>query len=232
MKKLMMAMAALGLMTGTAQAAGGSWTGCSLGVAGGVSIDKSVNSLTAPGIAVTVDGLGADGHVLALGAGCDYQLDRIVVGLFGDYDFGKTEFLTTAAFGPVTANISAAIRDNWTIGARAGFLATPDTLMYGLVGWTNARTDDIALTTNAGFNLALTPGKLDGMTLGGGIETRLSKSVSTKIEYRYTQFDKVDMPVFAGLNLGQENDMHTVRVGLNWRFNLFDRDVDYTPPLK
>ena len=228
MKKMMVAAAALALMTGAAEAAG-SWTGCSVGVAGGVSVNHSKNDLTAPGLAVVIDGLSADGHVLAIGAGCDYQLDRIVVGLFGDYDFGKTEFQTTATLGGLNAGITAAVRDSWTIGGRAGFLTTPDTLLYGLVGWTNARTDDIALTTNAGFNLALDPGKLDGMTVGGGIETRLSKNISAKLEYRYTQFDRVEIPVIAGLALGQENDMHTVRVGLNYRFDLFDRGSDYTP---
>jgi opacity protein-like surface antigen len=75
---------------------------------------------------------------------------------------------------------------------RAGWLATPTTLVYGLGGWTYGRFELDS------YNLGLL--KVDdygaqGFTVGGGVEKKLSRSWSLRAEYRYTNFG--DKRIFA-----------------------------------
>ncbi len=89
-----------------------------------------------------------------------------------------------------------------TIGGTLGFKINPDTLIYGLAGWTYLKLDtDLQFSSRAYHghkgmkepveihNVGLSmPDELDGLTLGAGFQTRLSDTMSFKIEYRYTDF--------------------------------------------
>ncbi len=68
---------------------------------------------------------------------------------------------------------------------RAGWLATPTTLVYGLGGWNYGHFELDS------YELGL--GKIDdygaqGFTVGGGIERKLSRNWSMRAEYRYISF--------------------------------------------
>lgn len=67
------------------------------------------------------------------------------------------------------------------LAARAGVLATPETLVYGRGGWVNSRFTVDDGTNSRGRNR-------DGWTLGGGVEQMLGSNVSAKVEYRYSRF--------------------------------------------
>lgn len=112
-----------------------------------------------------------------------------------------------------TITTEANIEHDWsfTAGGRLGFLATPSTLLYGLAAYTKVHLDDP--TINVSFRDPLgfiddlippavtggvnTPGslavrlddELDGFTVGGGVETKISNPLSLKFEYRYTSLD-------------------------------------------
>jgi outer membrane immunogenic protein len=59
----------------------------------------------------------------------------------------------------------------------------------------------------------------DGYTVGGGLEYMFSPSWSGKVEYQYYDFGRVN--TFAPLAFGSfRNEEHTIKVGLNYRFNL------------
>ncbi len=86
-----------------------------------------------------------------------------------------------------------------TIGGTLGFKLNPDTLIYGLVGYTYLKlNNDLNFSTgyshhgdnkeihNVGLNM---PDDLEGVTLGAGFQTRISNTMSFKIEYRYTDLD-------------------------------------------
>jgi len=73
------AVLALAMSVSVATATG--WTGCHVGVMGGVA---AMNVELGLGPA-SIDGLGGDGWRGGVGGGCDVQLDRLVVGAFGDY---------------------------------------------------------------------------------------------------------------------------------------------------
>jgi len=80
---------------------------------------------------------------------------------------------------------------DWMVSVigRAGWLATPTTLLYGLGGWSYGHFDvedvpwDFGLGSLQDFNA-------NGPTVGGGIEQKLSPKWSLRAEYRYTNFGK------------------------------------------
>ena len=63
-------------------------------------------------------------------------------------------------------------------------------------------------------------GGRDGYTVGGGLEYMFTQNWSGKVEYQYYDFGNVT-PIFNNLAVaGFKNDEHTVKAGLNYRFNL------------
>lgn len=71
----------------------------------------------------------------------------------------------------------------WSAGGRAGFLATPNILLYGLVGYTHAeatlKSDYLTESKDLSF---------DGVTFGGGVDFRVGGNWFLKLEYRYALY--------------------------------------------
>jgi opacity protein-like surface antigen len=76
--------------------------------------------------------------------------------------------------------------------ARAGWLADPTTMIYGLAGWTGAQFNYENLTDNPFFE-PKDQFWANGLTVGGGLEKKLSPNWSTRFEYRYTHFFASDV---------------------------------------
>ncbi|MET0707210.1 MAG: outer membrane protein [Tardiphaga sp.] len=63
-------------------------------------------------------------------------------------------------------------------------------------------------------------GSKDGYTVGGGLEYLFTQNWSGKVEYQYYDFGKTSFSApLAGFG-STRNDEHTVKAGLNYRFNL------------
>ncbi len=62
----------------------------------------------------------------------------------------------------------------------------------------------------------------DGYTIGGGLEYMFAQNWSGKVEYQYFDFGRRDLSVGAPLVAvpSWREEQHTVKVGLNYRFNL------------
>ena len=159
------------------------------------------------------DGLGGEGVTFRLGGGDDFQLgDRFVAGVFGDYNFGDTSAEASglgavSLFGAPPIGLGVGLKvdtgDSWVVGGRAGFLLNPDTLFYGVLGYTEM---DMKLTlAGAGglipygppdFSVIGPEGQVSksytapGVVMGAGMETRITENISIKGEYRYTKFDQ------------------------------------------
>jgi outer membrane immunogenic protein len=65
------------------------------------------------------------------------------------------------------------------VAARLGYTLNKHVLAYGRVGYTNLERPVVR---------GATP-KLDGVTVGGGLEAHLTGPVFVKAEYRYTDFE-------------------------------------------
>lgn len=65
------------------------------------------------------------------------------------------------------------------VAARLGYALNDNVLAYTRVGYTNLERPAVRGVTT----------KLDGVTVGGGLEVKLVGSTFVKAEYRYTDFD-------------------------------------------
>lgn len=184
-----------------------------------------------------------------VGGGFDFQLSqRFVVGLYGDYTFSQKK--TAFIYGSVEngddydsySDVDAywTLGDNWFVGGRAGILANPETLIYGLAGYTRAKVE-AGLDTYAFEDAGLVGENyfegqrsqwLDGFTVGVGSETMLTERISLKLEYRYTRLGSVEMdrgdlaedPFYNNLydldDAGSRwnPDLHALRAMVSYRF--------------
>lgn len=136
--------------------------------------------------------------------------DKYVVSIFADaekYYGGEDSFSKTydyhhgrKYFG-LDGNID--LDYSGTVGITAGLLVRPDTLLYGLIGYTYLKLDsDITFSqgeykyTHGGYVPVEKnsvnfdgPDELHGLTLGAGIQKKLSEAMSIKLEYRYTDLE-------------------------------------------
>jgi outer membrane immunogenic protein len=142
---------------------------------------------------------GGKGWLGRVGLGFDYQFNpRIVAGVFGDFDFSSIE---GTIIDPATA-LAGQIKQtqSWAVGARAGWLFSPNVLGYWTAGYTNARFSSAAMH-DGGLGLIAPPGaftgdstpsfRAGGWFLGGGTEVALSGfggGLFWRTEYRYAYY--------------------------------------------
>jgi outer membrane immunogenic protein len=142
--------------------------------------------------------------------GFDVRLANVVLGLTADATWSDLKKAWDAG-GAVDAEWQ------WFVGARAGFLATPETLVYALGGLT---------VLEGGFRFeafeATRLGDIKGLTVGGGAEHIFAPGWAAKLEYRWVSLGSDNAPagVLDGLADGTDVDTgaHQVRLGIVHRF--------------
>jgi outer membrane immunogenic protein len=138
--------------------------------------------------------------------GYDYQFSpNWVLGLEAQYSFMANNNNNGAVF--------FGNRNLGSVTGRLGYTWGPAMLYAkGGYGWADTRQ-------SFGFGQV---GR-DGYTVGAGLEYMFTPSWSGKVEYQYYDFGRTN---FAGVINGVpvvanfRNDEHTIKVGLNYRFNL------------
>ena len=203
------------LSSARAHAAG--WTGCHFGAHAGVAVANDKATLAFGGTSVQVDGFGAQGGQVGVGFGCDVTLDKFVFGAFGDATWADTETKISLTAPGGSAAITQSFKDSYALGGRAGILLTPAILAYGTGGRSWANTSDIVLTAPGGGGM-IGLSRFEGWFVGGGLETHITPSLSIKTEYRWNRYDGQTVSL-GGPSLTLEPDVHSVWVGLNWRFD-------------
>lgn len=209
-----------------ARADSSKWTGCYVGAGGAYSMAAVDTSAAYKGATqLDVNGLSLQGVGLYGKVGCDVELvPHIVIGAFGTYDwYSNADFSVSVPAGDV---VKASLDKGWTIGGRAGYLVTRETLVYALAGYTQAEMSDIT-SPLGGFKPISTP-TLKGYVLGGGVDIALQKGWFLQAEYTFAQYDKVNIPLSTNWSLGLEPDVQTVRAGLAYKF---DWSGEYLPAL-
>jgi opacity protein-like surface antigen len=101
---------------------------------------------------------------------------------------------------------------------KAGWLASPTTLIYGLGGWTFSKVDQ---SFEKSFNLEDVRTTLSGPTFGGGFEYRLTESWHANLEFRYTKLETFKNVSFSSEARASQStvlggDFETVRLGLSY----------------
>jgi outer membrane immunogenic protein len=124
--------------------------------------------------------------------GIDAELDQMfVVGAFADFDWSNIDTEGTFHSDSTTVHVNAFdFKSAWTVGGRAGVLITPSTLAYGLLGYSWFDFDNLRVSAvdsgggGGGFSAMLNEPIRNGITVGGGIEQKITSDFSLKAEYR------------------------------------------------
>lgn len=188
-------------------------------VAGVVGYDKNKAGSSVDDPALEDEGQSADGIVYGAGIGYDMDLGTMVVGAEAEL----TDSEADSELGNPTTNFGLGRVDTGRdiyVGARAGFKATPNTLLYAKAGYTNARYNFIGTdgTTDYEENL-----DTDGWRIGAGVEQKIGSNAFAKLEYRYSNYSKGEID-FEAENIADsdrfdiDTDRHQVVAGLGWRF--------------
>jgi outer membrane immunogenic protein len=195
MKKIVLALAALGALTTAAAAADlgakpyvkapppapppYSWTGFYIFGGGGGGLwaaDQNV-VVTATGLPLTQDQRhGGSGWFGTVGAGYDWQFNtNWVFGIFGDGQFGSIRgTIVDPIFPPIQGTLK--LQDSWAAGVRLGWLVAPNVLSYVNAGYSGAHFSGTTLVDSfAGvpFGLHTDSFNRNGWFVGGGYESNL-----------------------------------------------------------
>jgi outer membrane immunogenic protein len=232
MKKFLLATVALAVLGATAPALGAdlgarpyynkapayaaplyNWTGFYIGghVGGAFSGSNNFNGVVLSDTSARLMG--------GLQAGADYQFaPNWVVGAEGQYSWlGSNSFNATFPNAMIFNNDQRAIA---SITARVGYTWGPG-LAYVKGGY--AYSDNRDTLTFAGVPVAFTLDKnhQDGYTVGAGVEYMFAQNWSAKAEYQYYNFGDTRFvtPVVLAPFGTFHNDEHTLKLGVNYRFN-------------
>lgn len=250
MKKLVVALTAVAAFTAPALAAdmapryakaapapvayAPSWTGCYIaGGGGGAYTNNDHNEYTtATGAAASPNTTtGARGWFGTVGAGCDYQFNNFVVGVFGDYDFMDTKGdISYDGQRQPMATGSQKQDWQWAVGGRIGYVVLPQLMTYFSAGYTQThlKSTDLFLFTAAVPTYNLPGATKGGWFIGAGDEYALSflPGLFWKTEYRYSEFDRANVSVNftpgaipSGFSMTEKLRSHSVRSELVYRFN-------------
>ncbi len=181
-----------------------------------------------------------DGALGGAQIGYNYQYSNFVFGAVADISAGNVES-ETASIGDI-GEFSVSSKVDWfgTVRGRVG-VASDRVLFYGTGGFAYGRVKTSYDYSFDGDDYSGSSSETKGgWTLGGGIEYALTKNVTLSTEYLYVDLGKSDV-IDGSQQIGYEdhyngggtwtgytddfldslsvkNQLHTVRVGLNYKF--------------
>jgi outer membrane immunogenic protein len=200
-----------------------SWAGFYLGIHGGYgwgheSVQEDLSPLSNP---------SPKGGVFGGQIGYNWQFGTFVAGLEVDSswaDLKDSQSVTASAVG-VTETLSLSSKVDYLGSARvrAGFLATPDWLIYGTggVGWAH---DSMTITdTLSAGGVSVTASESAskshvGWAAGGGVEYKLLPNVLLRAEYLHYGFGSETYNFSLGDTLNSKLSVDVVRGGLSYKF--------------
>jgi outer membrane immunogenic protein len=209
-----------------------SWTGCYVG--GNIGYGWSPTKWTDNGVEFTSH--NADGVVGGGQVGCDYQSGPWVFGIQGMFDAADMKGRGVNRFLDPTGRVIDESKFSWlaTLTGRLGYTVQPATLLYvkGGAAWARANFKECCEPTVVVFDGLgpLADGIADktrsGWMVGAGLEHMFSPNWSAFIEYDYIGLGRETVR-FSPINGAPgpftyqiDQNIHTVLVGLNYRFGL------------
>jgi outer membrane immunogenic protein len=200
------------------------WTGCYIGVEGGGAWGRTRHD-TAAGS--PTNNFNVRGGLVGGTVGCNYEPagGPWVVGLEGDFSWvGKRGSVHEVnGFNPLAA---AGVKEHWlgTGRARAGFLLSPQVLIYGTGGFAVANVEAFVDDTALGSSVFSETKTRWGWTAGGGVEWAFANNWSVKAEYLFvglqntSYFTPTPNPIVTSRTGVPLND-NIVRAGVNYKFD-------------
>ncbi|TXC72411.1 porin family protein [Sphingomonas ginsenosidivorax] len=163
----------------------------------------------------------------------DQKIDGLLYGGGIGYDIATSSNVVLGAEAELTGSTAKSDRNDYTsdfgfgrvkqgrdiyVGARAGYVVAPTTMLYVKGGYTNAKLNVLAgstsQTTDTRFNL-------DGWRLGAGAEHAMGPNSYAKLEYRYSNYERSNIDYATGGTSGRfdvDTDRHQVVASYGFRF--------------
>ena len=194
------------------------WTGFYAGVHAGYS-SGHINSVLVDDNA-PAEALGTSnwrGSVVGAQVGYNYQIDKIVVGLEGDWSWTEGN-RTISNTEPDTAN--ARLSELASIRGRLGFLLNPNSLLYATGGWGRLQANYSITDLDVGSSaFRVSDG---GAVYGAGIEYMFDPKWTVRVEYLHYIANKLraDTTSIPGATVNSTlHDVDVVRAGLSYKFD-------------
>jgi outer membrane immunogenic protein len=112
--------------------------------------------------------------------------EKMVLGFEGNLDFSTAKEKFKQTVGGVNYTAEGKIGRELGIAARAGYLATPATLLYVKGGYENIRAKVTTSGNIPGFaSLNSLKGNIDALVVGGGVEQALNEKTTFRLGYDY-----------------------------------------------
>lgn len=160
-----------------------------------------------------------DGFGYGVQLGYDFDAGPVVIGVEGEYSdsTANVEFADGDFEGFGLGNVEAG-RDLY-VGARLGFKASPDAMLYVKGGYTNAKYDVRSSDGTTQFSQDI---DTDGYRLGAGAEYALGTNAFVKLEYRYSNYSDAEIDFDGDLADSErfdiDTDRHQIMAGVGFRF--------------
>jgi outer membrane immunogenic protein len=237
-----LALAAIALVAPQPASATEPWNGAYLGVNlgwGSASLNGDLKVFNPGGIQYAHGFLSYDvspsGPFGGIQAGFNVRSGGLFAGIEADLQASDLSSTSRTAFAPpvisaFTYTASASVDWFATVRGRVGF-ATNDTLVYLTGGFAVAEVDYNAtylITGNNAFAKLKSNETQKGYVLGAGIEQSFGPNWSMKLEYLYINLGEQTVegalffangtPSNETVRSSFDTDVHTVRLGLNYRF--------------
>lgn len=183
------------------------WSGFYAGLNAGYAFGGEDAVGLLPGFG-NVGDLNLNGVYGGVGAGLNYQMDQIVLGIEGDIQLGDISDSDSALFA-----MSDDANYFGTLRARAG-IAFDSALIYATGGLAFSSFDYEVV--GPGVNIDNSFSKV-GYVFGGGLEYAFDEAWSFKAEYLYASFGSKNLSS-GGQTTKATPDFHTIRIGVNYHF--------------
>lgn len=192
-------------------------------------------TFTGPRVEATLgyDHTGAGSSVSNNNGRDDQKIDGLLYGGGIGYDIATSSNVVLGAEAELTGSTAKSDRNDYTsdfgfgrvkqgrdiyVGARAGYIVAPTTMLYVKGGYTNAKLNVLAgstsQTTDTNFNL-------DGWRVGAGAEHAMGPNSYAKLEYRYSKYERSNIDYATGGTSGRfdvDTDRHQVVASYGFRF--------------
>lgn len=209
------------------------WTGLRIGAGGGYGHINHELSFDIGGTELaSLSGFTGEGGLLTAEIGYDYQFsDDFVAGIQFDYTRAWVETVAELDLnvdGFTGYRLQAT--NNYTVAGRVGYLANPDTLVYGLIGWTWTDFEqDLQFLGGNILTGIVNDFDANGLTVGAGIETILAENFTGKLEYRYTNYETLNVFPFGDDDddnfdavLNNDPSLQSIRAVVSYKLPIFN----------
>ena len=192
-------------------------------------------TFTGPRVEATLgyDHTGAGSSVSNNNGRDDQKIDGLLYGGGIGYDIATSDNIVLGAEAELTGSTAKSDRNDYTsdfgygrvkqgrdiyVGARAGYVVAPTTMLYVKGGYTNSKLEVLAGSTSQTTDNNF---KLDGWRVGAGAEHAMGPNSYAKLEYRYSNYERGNIDYATGGTSSRfdvDTDRHQVVASYGFRF--------------